>query len=151
MQTFMPEDTFLASARVLDNKRLGKQRVEAKQVYLALTDPDYGWKHHPAVKMWAGHESALLLYGYAKCEEWVYRGHEDSLMEWFESRFESYTTWYYPPWMCDQRFHLAHQSNLMRKDPEWYSQYYSHVPNDIPYFWPTKEADYVSYYAAAVS
>lgn len=148
MQTFMPEDTFLNSAYVLDDKRLGKQRVEAKQIYLSLTDPDYGWKHHPAVKMWAGHEGALLMYGYAMCEQWARRGHKDTLLDWFGERIENWATWVYPPWMCDLRFHRAHQSNLMRKDPDWYSQWYAHVPTDIPYFWPTKEPDYAFYYSA---
>ena len=32
MQTFLPSPNFTESARILDNKRLGKQRVEAKQI-----------------------------------------------------------------------------------------------------------------------
>lgn len=147
----MPEDTYLASARVLDTKRLGKQRVEAKQIFLSLTDPDYGWKHHPAVKMWSGHEGSLLAYGMTMCREWVSRGHDDTLLEYFHS--EVLMSPYaendsFPPWVGDRRFHQAHQSNLMRKDPEWYAQFYSHVPDDIPYFWPSKEPDYAQHYAA---
>ncbi len=63
MQTFLPYPDFEASARVLDDRRLGKQRVEALQVLRALTRAQYGWKHHPAVRMWAGHEEALAAYG----------------------------------------------------------------------------------------
>jgi len=37
MQTFYPEITFKDCARVLDNKRLGKQRVECKQILEALS------------------------------------------------------------------------------------------------------------------
>lgn len=147
----MPEDTYVASARVLDTKRLGKQRVEAKQIFLSLTDPEYGWKHHPAVKMWRGHEGSLLVYGMAVCREWTSRGHGDTLLEYFHGEIlnSSYAEHdSFPPWIGDERFHEAHRSNLMRKDPEWYSQFYSHVPTDIPYFWPTKEADYVQYYEA---
>ncbi|MGC8974405.1 MAG: pyrimidine dimer DNA glycosylase/endonuclease V, partial [Thermoproteus sp.] len=36
MQIFRPYVDWSKSARVLDNKRLGKQRVEAKQVIMAL-------------------------------------------------------------------------------------------------------------------
>lgn len=36
MQTFLPENTFSLSAACLDNKRLGKQRVEAKQILMTL-------------------------------------------------------------------------------------------------------------------
>lgn len=152
MQTFLPESSFTDSASILDDKRLGKQRVEAKQIYLSLTDPDYGWKHHPAVKMWRGHEGSLLWYGQIMCVEWRIRGHEDSLYDYFHHAI-GYGPLAHndtlPPWVGDSRFHLAHRSNLMRKDPIHYSQYYAGVPNDLPYFWPTKEADYANYFSLA--
>ena len=148
MQTFMPEDTFTASAHALDHRRLGKQRVEAKQIYLALTNPDYGWQNHPAVLMWRGHEGALLMYGHAMSLEWAHRGYKDNLMPFFEEEMGNYSTFPYPPWMCDQRLHNSHRSNLLRKDPEWYSQYQWDVPHDLIYFWPTKEEDYAHVYAA---
>ena len=50
MQTFLPYSSFTQSAQALDYRRLGKQRVEAKQLILALTQPKYGWKNHPAAK-----------------------------------------------------------------------------------------------------
>ena len=78
MQTFLPFADFGASARVLDTRRLGKQRVEALQVLRAITRPDYGWRHHPAVKMWRGFEEALGAYAMAICEEWCRRGHSDT-------------------------------------------------------------------------
>src|SRR5947208_1979490 len=50
MQTFLPYADFERSARVLDRKRLGKQRVETIQVVRALTRPGYGWAvRSPAV------------------------------------------------------------------------------------------------------
>jgi len=54
MQTFLPQISFKESAECLDNRRLGKQRVEAMQIMKALLLPEYGWKNHPAVKMWKG-------------------------------------------------------------------------------------------------
>ena len=36
MQTFLPHKDFSISASMLDNKRLGKQRVEALQIYNVL-------------------------------------------------------------------------------------------------------------------
>jgi hypothetical protein len=54
VQTFLPYPDFRSTARVLDQRRLGKQRVEALQVLRGLIRPGYGWRHHPAVKMWAG-------------------------------------------------------------------------------------------------
>lgn len=78
MQTFLPYPNFSGSAEVLDPRRLGKQRVEAMQILRALTRPVYGWKHHPAVLMWRGHEEALGAYAVAICREWCRRGHADT-------------------------------------------------------------------------
>ena len=64
MQTFLPYADFERSARALDAKRLGKQRVETIQVVRALTRPGYGWANHPAVLMWKGYEEALGRYGF---------------------------------------------------------------------------------------
>jgi len=41
-----------------------------------------------------------------------------------------------PSWLGDPAFHRAHQSNLLRKDPEWYGQFGWEVKNDLPYVWP---------------
>ena len=66
MHTFLPCPGFADSARMLDARRLGKQRVETIQVLRALTVAGYGWRHHPAAAMWAGpvfhrsHQSALI-------------------------------------------------------------------------------------------
>ena len=40
MQTFLPYPSFELSARVLDDKRLGKQRVECLQILKALQPPE---------------------------------------------------------------------------------------------------------------
>ena len=38
MQTFLPYPDFAKSAMCLDNKRLGKQRIECLQILKALND-----------------------------------------------------------------------------------------------------------------
>ena len=48
----MPSQDYMTTASQLDNKRLGKQRVEAYQIIRALTGESQGWIHHPATKMW---------------------------------------------------------------------------------------------------
>ncbi|WP_413470952.1 MSMEG_6728 family protein [Streptomyces peucetius] len=77
MQTFLPYPDFRSSALVLDRRRLGKQRVEALQVLRGLVVPGYGWRHHPAVRMWAGYEEALVRYGLEVCKVWREQGHQD--------------------------------------------------------------------------
>jgi Pyrimidine dimer DNA glycosylase len=136
MQTFMPYPDYLRSAGVLDYRRLGKQRVEAKQVLLALTNPDYGWQHHPATNMWRGHESELAAYGLQVCVEWVQRGYKDSLRGWFLDQYLALPPSSKPSWFGDPAFHVSHQSNLLRKDPVFYGPLFPGVPDDLPYLWP---------------
>lgn len=139
MQTFLPYSDFQKSAECLDFRRLGKQRVEAKQIYLALTDPNYGWQNHPAVKMWKNHSEYLLFYGVVICEEWISRGYKDTLRSWFLDRMptiEELMSWYEIPTWITPEFCRAHQSNLIRKNPEHYQKYFPEVPNNLPYIWP---------------
>ena len=51
MQTFLPYPDYYQSARCLDNKRLGKQRVEALQIHNIVSGKRTtgGWINHPAV------------------------------------------------------------------------------------------------------
>lgn len=45
MQTFLPYASFVASAKCLDNKRLGKQRVECLQILKTLKIGEYQCKY----------------------------------------------------------------------------------------------------------
>ncbi|MFC7715973.1 MSMEG_6728 family protein [Nonomuraea recticatena] len=78
MQTFLPYPDFVATSLILDPRRLGKQRVEAIQVLRGLTVVGYGWRHHPAVAMWAGYEEALTRYGMEMCRAWCEIGYADT-------------------------------------------------------------------------
>ena len=135
MQTFLPVPSFLESARFLDDARLGKQRVETYQVIRTLDGVTHGWRHHPAVKMWRGYESALLDYGVAVCDEWVRRGHIDTVGSKLLVHART-TPAVPPPWMGDERLHASHRSNLLRKDPEFYGKFGWTDPPDLPYWWP---------------
>jgi len=134
MQTFMPSPEFAASARALDRMRLGKQRVEAWQIIQALTRPDYGWKNHPATKMWRGHVPALATYGMAICDEWLARGYADSLREKFAALADPAAP--PPAWVGDERVHASHRSKLLEKLPEWYGRHgWTEAPG-MAYVWP---------------
>ena len=60
MQTFLPYADFEKTAKCLDYRRRGKQRVEATQIIQTLSGVTTGWHNHPATKMWRGHELALV-------------------------------------------------------------------------------------------
>jgi len=129
MQTFLPYADFQKSMQVLDYRRLGKQRVEALQIYNALTGISTGWRNHPATKMWAGYEDALADYMNAAIHEWVDRGYNNTM------KIIPVGDYTMPPWFGNPVFHLSHMSNLLRKFPKHYSRYFN-VPNDLPYYWP---------------
>ena len=149
MQTFLPYADFAATARVLDLRRLGKQRVETLQALRALTVPGYGWQHHPVVRMWRGHEEALTRYGLEICHEWARKGHRDTCAASLGTDFTTATgleeprtqaeladAGALPPWLGDPSFHRSHRSALVRKDPRYYRPLFPDVPDDLPYVWP---------------
>ncbi|MEV4704793.1 MSMEG_6728 family protein [Actinoplanes sp. NPDC049316] len=152
MQTFLPFPEFAASARALDQKRLGKQRVETIQVLRGLIQPGYGWRHHPAVKMWKGYEEALVRYGLDMCGIWVATGRADTTAETMRAdvaaarglteiraQDDLAAAGELPPWLGDDAVHLSHRSALVRKDPDFYRPLFGDVPTDLPYVWPASD------------
>lgn len=152
MQTFLPYADFEASARALDVKRLGKQRVETIQVVRALTWPGYGWANHPAVLMWQGFEEALGRYGFVCCEVWTGLGFGDTCAATIgadlaavgiiavRTQAELAEAGALPAWLGDAELHRSHQSALVRKDPEYYRPLFPEVPDDLEYVWPVRSA-----------
>jgi hypothetical protein len=168
MQTFLPCADFTASARTLDRRRLGKQRVETLQVLRALVVPDYGWRHHPAAKMWTGYEEALTRYGLEVCAVWCALGAADTCAVKLGDEYTRATgagaaepattgdlgspdgvavrtqaelaaTGDLPPWLGDEALHRSHRSALVRKDPDHYAAQFPDVPPDLPYVWPPSD------------
>lgn len=142
MQTFLPYADFAKSAEVLDNKRLGKQRVETLQIIKALTQPGYGWQNHPAVKMWRGHLFQLLDYQYAICREWVeVRGFKDTCLDKSIDIVMS-SNWYAeldddPAWLGNADLHASHRSNLVRKNAIHYTPLFeAGLSDSLEYVWP---------------
>jgi hypothetical protein len=135
MQTFLPYPDFEKSAKVLDYRRLGKQRVEALQILNILTGNTNkkGWRNHPAVLMWKGYERALMKYTNVIIAEWIRRGYKNNIPLYKIGRGRIKM----PPWLGHPNFHLSHRSNLMRKDRDHYSQYFNTV-DDLPYMWPVR-------------
>lgn len=152
MQTFLPYPEFDRSARTLDQKRLGKQRVEVIQIIRALTWSGYGWAHHPAVLMWRDHEEALGRYGLTCCEVWTARGFADTCADTIRTDLSAAGVTSVrsqtalaaadalPPWLGDERLHHSHQSALVRKEPSHYSATFPGVASDVPAYWPVRSA-----------
>lgn len=160
INTFLPYSDFQKSAQCLDYRRLGKQRVEAWQIYQTLKKRGYqsclcgcnevfnghcvgcnskikktAWYNHPIVKMWSGFENSLLRYGMAICEEWKSRNYNDNMLDKFISVYNISKDIKTPKWLGNKKFHSAMRSNLLRKDKNYYSKFGWKEKNNLPYYW----------------
>ena len=134
MQTFIPYTDFDECARALDYRRLGKQRVECKQILNAMQRTTGGWVNHPATKMWRGHEPALRQYMRAIILEWIARGYKNN-MDIPEP--EEYSL---PPWWGREDVHASHRKSLLEKDFEfYYGKWKWEDEPEINYVWPVQE------------
>jgi hypothetical protein len=125
----LPYPNLAKTAEVLDYRRLGKQRIETLQILNTLTGISHGWQNHPAVKMWA------------MCEEWIARGYKDTTLPRLREIRDNLENQVreLPSWWGEEALHLSHQSNLIRKDPIFYGQLFSGIPDNLPYYWPTAQ------------
>jgi len=145
MQTFLPYPDFAESSAVLDQARLGKQRVETLQVLRSLLMPSYGWQNHPVSRMWRGYLPGLTAYGLANVDAWTSRGHGDTTRELIaefapdvvgKSQAELADAGLLPRWIGDDEVHRSHRSNLIRKDASYYGALFPDVDGELDYVWP---------------
>jgi hypothetical protein len=139
MQTFLPYASFEESARCLDSKRLGKQRVEVLQIVRAIGGYTKGWQSHPAVIMWWKNVPALIHYGFAICDEWVRRGFKDTCRAKL-AEYLTTTEIVMPSWFGNERFHASHRAKLLLKNRFFYSYYGWKEHPSLPYIWPIPES-----------
>jgi hypothetical protein len=155
MQTFLPYKDYHRVAEVLDSKRLNKQILECYQILNVLSNPSptAGWRNHPAVKMWRGHEFALWDYVNAMIIEANDRGiktdkNHENLLRLRRSHGLSWGMGK-PVWMdvkgVIKRVTTTHKANLFKKQPEAYPQFIKALKSKhntpccdkCQYFWVT--------------
>ncbi len=146
----------------LDSKRLGKQRLEAKQIIdiLEYYDdngemPDQGWVNHKAVLMWKGHTNALKVYFNYVVKTWKKRGYKNNYeyydvddCEIIPCEFDGVTAKFenkphensFPIWFTFPPFYLAQRAALLMKDYDHYADIFDDdevEPYKFKgYFWP---------------
>lgn len=130
----MPYPNIIKSVMCLDYRRLGKQRVEAMQIYNQITTGKGGFPYHPINNMWKDNHNALAYYHNVCISEWVRRGYNNT-MEKIDFSFYNPKGDFLPDWLGDDRLHASHRSNLIRKDPTHYGQYNWTEPNNLAYHW----------------
>jgi len=143
MQTFITDFDLEKSAGNLDDKRLGKQRLEAVQIAKILLGMiDSRWKNHPAVLMWKGYEPFLIKkYLRSIIKEWVKRGYKNNII--LKDYKILYRAVYHmepiaPSWVTKELI-ISHRSKLIAKDPEYYGPKWPDTPADLEYIWPVKK------------
>lgn len=155
------------TCRVLDNKRLNKQKVEAKEILDATMRTSGGWINHPAVNMWRGYANGLKYYFNRIVEECIKRGfnntmhiyeftqqqldniHYETIEEYIESKNQcknqdknqNQDQIIMPWWFTWPPLLYSHRCSLLRKMPIYYERFFSKDCLgdylDRGYIWPT--------------
>ena len=146
MQTFLPYEGFLQSAKILDKQRCWKQVVEAKQIISILSHLDecpngnVPWMNHPAVKMWKGSIICLKLYfnAFLKVSKEKHKINTELkpfIITWDKLTPDNYKE---PWWLGNERFHRAMRARLIEKNREFYLPLFPEDEgfNGGKYLWP---------------
>lgn len=144
MQTFLISPDYSETSKILDYRRLGKQRVECWQILnILLTlkihpNTKLAWMNHPAVLMWKGYEYQLCKYGIEISKNWINRGYKDSMLPKFQSwlRRINYFDKEYPKWFKNEKFFSAHRAALLFKDKNYYKKFKWKEKAKLEYIWP---------------
>lgn len=154
MQTFLPYKDYSQCAKILDNKRLNKQILEGYQILniLSGTSPSGAWRNHPAVLMWKNAEKSLRIYVKHMIKEARHRGIRTDKNEANIEALEAISGHLWgtdkPVWSKAShidRVNITHRANLYRKDPIYYSIFFTDIKsiNNKPccekclYYWAT--------------
>lgn len=125
MNTFLPYKDFAQVAKCLDYRRLGKQRVECKQLISGQ------WSNHPCSKMWKSYVPALKFYANCMIDEWIFRGYKNTI-----SKYDIPEKIEFPDWLENPLIVTSHRANLLRKNYDYYSQFNWKIEPVDGYFWP---------------
>lgn len=102
--------------------------VQSDEIWVTLAG---GYCYHPATLMWLAHLDSLKDYFNCVVDAWVERGNVNSM-----AKYDIPDGVIKPCWVHDFKFQDSQRSNLAKKLPEHYRQYFPYVRDDIPYFWP---------------
>ena len=87
--------------------------------------------------MWRDYVPMLKLYHNLCIDEWISRGFKNTM------KHEDITEpLIHPNWWGDKKFHDSHKSNLLRKDPEFYSQFGWNLNPLDPYVWMDENGNF---------
>lgn len=165
MITYVTHRGYGATAAALDDRKLGRQRVEAQEIFNTLTLGEELPKD-PVYRMWEGYEFALGIYCMMLCMEFtMHRGIADKIF-WEVAaalkemkRSDASFSMEHPPWHDDKDVMRSHRSNLLRLQNEGDAvaghDYLKHfgkaTPKNMPYLWPILDESQEDGYKLMVS
>ena len=117
MQVFLPYKDYVKSAKVIDNKRLWKQILEADGIIRIITGERTGYANHPVTKLWYDYPKQLKQYRDILIEEWFSRRLTTP------PKIHKPKKVTYPPFVTP-KFCRSHKDILLNKNKEHYSKYF---------------------------
>lgn len=132
--------TFVAPCSICQNKG-GVPKCPKCGLPIGPRTVSRSWINHPATRMWKPYRWALICYTYEICRECRNRGYKDTVMDKL-AKYGNYVAFSelrknaLPKWLGNPRLHSSHRSNLLRKDPTWYSKFNWTEHPYLPYYWP---------------
>lgn len=135
VNTFLVSIDLEENARMLDNQRLGKQRVEAMQIINVLEKGGKGWSNHKCTVMWRGYVDCLKHYTNTIIREWERRGYKNTMETYEVPPYFEKPWWLAVGW---KPLLFSHQAMLIRKQPSHYKKLFSPPAEyfDVGYIWP---------------
>jgi hypothetical protein len=118
MQTFLPYVDYDRCATCLDPSRLNKQLVECHQILNVLFGLREGYRNHPAVTMWKGHEQNLISYAASMAAQYMKKKRSTPHGSWVKicDLIPRHKGSALPPrWLGTPELHETHQSRLVHK------------------------------------
>mmetsp|Transcript_31275 Transcript_31275/g.89726 ORF Transcript_31275/g.89726 Transcript_31275/m.89726 type:complete len:248 (-) Transcript_31275:27-770(-) len=145
MITFLPLPDFSAVAQLLDDKRLGSQRVEARFILNCVRNANGKYNRFQNtgyVRMWLGYAEALAVYYNAIHAEWIRRGFNEGISKPEPGALGlAQHEVLQPGWLGDERLHSTHRAALLLKDPAHYGRHGWSETAGVQYLWPLRRED----------
>lgn len=145
LRTWLPDESFPESAKLLHDAEVHKVRQDVLFILHVLAGRHQHMQHNPSVTMWRGCELMLIAYGSNMCTEWKARGNQeklnDQMLAFAEEAFRTGVlgpeqNGNKPWWLGNPGFHESHRSGLIALRPEHYKNIWPKVAPDLPMVMP---------------
>lgn len=117
MQTFLTNSDFHECAKVLDDKRIWKQTLEADGLIRIIKGERTGYRFHKITRMWWNYLDALTYYRNCILLEWLGRRLNNQPKLVFDK------PQIMPHWIDNEKIFSSHRAALLYKNYDHYKQF----------------------------